>query len=101
MVNGQWSSFDFSSLISDPVSNLGFSDMVFFQDKMFIGSYFFGVLGMDLNQGVSSLRELSGEDTANLPSDYVKALALDQNNVLWIGTYKGLRILYNTANFFT
>lgn len=101
LVNGQWSSFDFSSLISDPVSNLGFSDMVFFQDKMFIGSYFFGVLGMDLNQGVSSLRELSGEDTANLPSDYVKALALDQNNVLWIGTYKGLRILYNTANFFT
>ena len=26
---------------------------------------------------------------------------MDKNNVLWIGTFKGLRILYNTSNFFT
>ena len=35
------------------------------------------------------------------PSTAVKALALDKNNVLWIGTYRGLRVLYNTSNFFT
>ena len=25
---------------------------------------------------------------------------MDQNNILWIGTYKGLRVLYNTSAFF-
>ena len=100
-VNGQWTSFDFSSIIPDPEDNLGFSEIIIDQDRIFIGSYFFGVIGLDLDQGISSLKEISGEDIANLPSNYIKALALDNNNVLWIGTYKGLRILYNTANFFT
>ena len=99
--NGQWTSYDFTSLIPDPSGNLGFSDIVINQDKIFIGSYFFGLIGFDVNQGVSSLRSLSGEDIGNLPSDYIKALAFDNNNILWIGTYKGLRLLYNTTNFFT
>ena len=99
--NGQWSSYDITSLIPDPSGNLGFSDIVINQDKIFIGSYFFGLIGFDVNQGVSSLRSLSGEDIGNLPSDYIKALAFDNNNILWIGTYKGLRLLYNTTNFFT
>ena len=99
--NGQWTSYDFTSLIPDPTDNLGFSDIIVNQDKIFIGSYFFGLIGYDINQGASSVRGLSGEDTANLPSDYIKALAFDKNNVLWIGTYKGLRVLYNTTNFFT
>ena len=100
-VNGQWTSFDFSSVIPDPEENLGFSDIIVDKDRIFIGSYSLGLIGLDLSQGVSSLKELSGEDTANLPINHIKALALDNNNVLWIGTYKGLRILYNTANFFT
>ena len=31
---------------------------------------------------------------------YVKSLAMDNNNHLWIGTIKGIRVLYNTSNFF-
>ena len=58
-----------------------------------------GVIGF--NENGNLIRQVKGEDTANLPINHIKALALDNNNVLWIGTYKGLRILYNTANFFT
>ena len=29
------------------------------------------------------------------------ALAIDNRNRLWIGTFRGLRVLYNTSNFFT
>ena len=35
-----------------------------------------------------------------MPSSYVKSIAVDNNNHLWIGTVQGLRVLYNTSNFF-
>ena len=35
-----------------------------------------------------------------MPSPYVRSLAVDNNNHLWIGTVEGLRVLYNTTNFF-
>ena len=99
--NGQWTSYDFTSLIPTPSDNLGFSDIIVNDNKIFIGSYSFGLIGLDLGQGISSLKGVYGEDPANLPSNYIRALALDKNNVLWIGTFKGLRILYNMSNFFT
>jgi ligand-binding sensor domain-containing protein len=40
-------------------------------------------------------------EAENFPSPYVKTLAVDNNGQLWIGTEKGLRILYSPANFFT
>ena len=35
-----------------------------------------------------------------MPSSYVKSIAIDNNNHVWIGTIQGLRVLYNTSNFF-
>ena len=35
-----------------------------------------------------------------MPSSYVKSIAIDNNNHIWIGTIQGLRVLYNTSNFF-
>ena len=35
-----------------------------------------------------------------MPSSYVKSIAVDNNNHLWIGTIQGLRVLYNTSSFF-
>jgi len=34
-------------------------------------------------------------DQGNLPSDNVMVVAFDKNDVMWIGTFLGLRILYN------
>ncbi|WP_323787263.1 two-component regulator propeller domain-containing protein [Psychroserpens sp.] len=101
--NGQWTSYDFTSIIPVPPfnSNIGFSSLVTDnQNNKFVGSFSFGVVGFNENGGTDSLSSASGE-ALNFPSPYVKALAIDNNGQLWIGTEKGLRILFNPANFFT
>ena len=97
----QWTSYDFTPIIPDPSGNeLGFSDIVIGLDgTKWIGGYKSGLIGF--NEDGMLLKNINDKDIANLPSEAVKSLALDKNNVLWIGTYKGLRVLYNTSNFFT
>ena len=97
----QWQTYSFDAIIEDPIyDENGFGALVIGPDgTKWIGSYSNGVIGF--NENGNLIRQVKGEDTANLPINHIKALALDKNNVLWIGTYKGLRILYNTANFFT
>ena len=95
-----WISYDFSAIISDPIEEeLGFSEVVVGPDQTkWIGSYNKGLIGF--NEAGMLLKNISDEDTSNLPTSAIKSLALDKNNVLWIGTYRGLRVLYNTTNFF-
>lgn len=97
----QWQSYSFSTIIIDPVyDELGFGALTIGIDgTKWVASSSNGIIGF--NENGNLIRQIVGEDTANLPSNYIKALAIDKNNVLWIGTQKGLRILYNTANFFT
>lgn len=98
---GNWNSYDFTPIIDPPNSNLGFADIVEdANNNLFIASYNRGVIGMIPEEGSQSLKNIFDEEQANLPSNGVKALAIDKNNNLWIGTYKGLRVLYNISNFF-
>lgn len=98
--NGNWNSFDLTSIIDPPDSNLGFSSLVIDnQDNIFIGSYSNGVVGFKRNGGSFDVTFANSEEE-NYPSAYVKALAIDNNGQLWIGTDRGLRILFNTAAFF-
>ena len=96
----QWTSYDFSSIISNPlIDENGFSEIVIGSDgTKWIGGLKKGVIGF--NETGLLLKNIDDEEVANLPSTSVKALAMDNNNVLWIGTYRGLRVLYNTSNFF-
>jgi len=98
----QWRSFDFTDLILDPVNdNLGFEEMVIHHSgTKYIASFSFGLIGFNENGGNQLLKNITEED-GNLPTKIVRALALDDRNQLWIGTEKGLRVLYNTSNFFT
>jgi len=97
----QWQSYSFSAIINDPINDeLGFEEFTIGPDgTKWVTSASNGVIGF--NETGNLIKQIVGEDTANLPSNYIKALALDKNNVLWIGTFKGLRILYNTSSFFT
>ena len=97
----QWTSYDFTSIIPDPSADeLGFSDIVIGSDgTKWIGSYRSGLIGF--NENGMLLKNIKDKDVANLPTTKVKSLAIDKNNVLWIGTYRGLRVLYNTSNFFS
>ncbi len=96
-----WRSFDFTPIIPDGLNDeLGFSDIVIDNSgTKFIGALRSGLIGF--NEDGNQLKNIFDEDIANLPSTGVQALALDNRNQLWIGTTLGLRVLFNTSNFFT
>ncbi|MFI1744909.1 type IX secretion system anionic LPS delivery protein PorZ [Thalassobellus sediminis] len=100
--SNQWSSFDFTNIIVDGFANgnLGFSDIVIDNDQIkWIASYKYGLIGFNQRGSTQFIKNISKEDE-NMPTEFVTALALDKRNQLWIGTFRGLRILYNTSNFF-
>lgn len=95
----QWRSFDFTDVIPD--RNLGFGDMVIGNDgTKWIASYEHGFIGFTEEGGSSQKKKIYKEDE-NMPTELVTSLALDNRNQLWIGTFRGLRVLYNTSDFFT
>ena len=95
----QWTSFSFTEV--DRGGNLGFSDIAIGSDRTkWVASYKYGVIGFNENANNPLIKSVSKE-SENMPAELVTALALDNRNQLWIGTYRGLRVLYNTSNFFT
>ncbi|WP_191858557.1 type IX secretion system anionic LPS delivery protein PorZ [Hanstruepera ponticola] len=98
----QWQRFDFLSLIQDPFEGeWGYGELVVDDNgTKWIGGYNFGLIGFNENNGGVSLKSINDEN-ANMPTTLVTGLALDKRNQLWIGTTNGLRVLYNTSNFFT
>ncbi|MBW1294100.1 two-component regulator propeller domain-containing protein [Aquimarina litoralis] len=91
---------DLSESISDARSNLGFSDTVIDRDgNLFVGGQTSGVVGY--NPNTNDQFQLLGEaEGSNLPSNYVLALEMDRNNQLWIGTFRGIRVLFNPSGAF-
>ena len=98
--SNQWQSFDFSSIIDNPITDeFGFSDLAIGVDgTKFIGGYRSGIIAFNESNG-GSLIKINGE-SSELPNDYVTALAMDRQGVLWVGTQLGLRVLYNTLDVF-
>ena len=94
----QWRSYDFSELTPEPLSNnLGFEEIIVSSNGvLFITSFSLGVIGYDTNSSI--IKNLSEDN--GLPDKVTRAAALDNRNQLWIGTDKGLRVLYNTGSFF-
>ena len=67
---------------------------------MYFGSSEDGVIGF--NPSTQSFGEVNGgEGSGNLPDNFVRTLALDNNNQLWIGTSRGLRVLFGPSAMFT
>lgn len=99
--DGQWQSYDLSDAIPSATSNLGFAGLEISlpQRIVFFGSLNYGLIGYNID--TNEVKAIFDEVNANLPSEGVFSLALDRSNQLWIGTNKGLRVLYNTSNFFT
>lgn len=97
--NNQWKSYDFTDIIPD--RNLGYGDMVIGDGgTKWIASYEHGFIGFNETGGNVLKRKIYKEDE-NMPTDFATALAIDNRNQLWIGTFRGLRVLYNTSGFFT
>lgn len=99
--NNQWKSFPLKEIIANPEDNNGFSDVIIDNNQTkWLGSLAFGLIGYNETKGNVEINAVYKESD-NMPTERVSALALDNRNQLWIGTYRGLRVLYNTSNFFT
>ena len=100
--NNQWASFSLDKVIPAASDNNGFADIVVGNNdtKWLASAYNFGVIGFNNSNGETQVKALFEEED-NMPSASVSALAIDNRNQLWIGTFSGLRVLYNTSNFFT
>ncbi|MAQ00214.1 MAG: ABC transporter substrate-binding protein [Flavobacteriaceae bacterium] len=103
LASNNWNSYNFTQIINDGfMDELGFNDIEIdaFGNK-WIASLRSGLIGFNENSGTSTqIRKVFSQDQSNMPSSNVKSIAVDNNNHLWIGTIKGLRVLYNTSNFF-
>lgn len=98
--DNQWESFDLAQVIPSPGSNLGISDISSDDEgSLFMGSHNFGLIGFKENNGNPILRNISGPDE-NLPTTGVTAVEVDKRDQVWIGTNRGLRVIFNTDNFF-
>ncbi|MEL0455487.1 two-component regulator propeller domain-containing protein [Flavobacteriaceae bacterium SZ-1-7] len=98
--NKQWKSYSFKEIIASPGDNNGFSDVIIDNNRTkWIGSLAFGLIGFNETNSGTKIKAIYKE-SENMPIERVSALALDKRNQLWIGTYRGLRVLYNTSNFF-
>lgn len=100
-ITKQWQSYSLVEVIPQASENNGFNDLVIGSDQTkWIGSYGKGVIAFNENGGNKLIKNIVGEEQ-NMPIELVTTLAMDKRNQLWIGTFKGLRVLYNTSNFFT
>ncbi|MCB4798027.1 type IX secretion system anionic LPS delivery protein PorZ [Neotamlana laminarinivorans] len=101
-VSNQWEVYSFAEITGDAFEsgNLGYTDIEIGNDgTKWTSCYNFGLIGYNEANG-GQIKSISTEDE-NMPSNWATALALDNQNQLWIGTYRGLRVLYNTSGFFT
>jgi len=97
-INGSWSSFDMSSVITNPA--LGLNELVI--DKttnIWIGSRRNGVLVFNEN-GTKKIALTTEQTKGSLPDLNVKTVKADRANRIWIGTKKGLVVFYNAATIF-
>ena len=98
---GQWQAYSFSSLMNSAF-NEGAADMQFDKDgNLWMATHRLGVVG--LNPETGDLVQLTENNNIPYEGNYrnTQATAIDKNNILWIGTLKGLRILRNPSRAFT
>jgi len=100
--NNTLNSFSLSNVIANPASGENsFGDIEIDQNNTkWIATRRNGVIGFSENNGVPIVKKITDQN-GNLPVEIIKALAIDNDNNLWIGTRDGLRVLYNTSGFFS
>lgn len=98
--DGNWEKFSTKSVVTN-VSSCAFGRMSIDKNgTKWTASSNSGVIGF--NEKGNVLKKItSGTDGGNLPFFDARIAVPDNNNQLWIGTTKGLRILSNVNNFQT
>ena len=99
--NGSWTSYSIQTAVPDHTLISAYSNIV--KDKqntLFFGSSHNGIVGFTQQGGSPISKSIFGEEN-NFPHNGVRTVALDLDGYLWMGTSKGLRVIYDTASFFS
>ncbi len=99
--SGNWNSYDFSSIIQDAIRDeFGYFDIAIDANgTKWIGAYTNGIYAYNESISDTPLRNIKSAEQG-LPFPRVNAIAVDNRNQLWVGTFTGLRVLYNTSGFY-
>ncbi len=96
--NGQWQSYLMTSIL-DKAEDASFGSMIIDKNSTkWMVTNRDGVVAFNENGNLFKKMTI-GQEAGNLPSKDVRALAIDTNSQLWIGTSKGLRVLNSINNF--
>ncbi len=97
--SGTFQQFNLESVI-DGESELALTDLNISREGfVFFGTQQNGMLAYNpTTNKFNRITENAGN--GNLPSTRVRAIEFDNNNRLWIGTARGLRLVFNVAGFF-
>lgn len=97
--NGQWQSYSLNTIAEKSI-DVSMGRMIIDKNSTkWIASNTDGVIAFS-EVGAPTFKKMTlGTDKGNLPTTDVRALAIDNNNQLWIGTTKGLRVLANVNSF--
>lgn len=97
--DGQFQTIDISNII-EAESELALSKVAVSRTGyVFFGAVENGLIGY--NPTTNQFNKIGeGLGSGNLPTTDIKALVFDNQNRLWIGTRKGLRVLYSVGSFF-
>lgn len=96
---GQFQKIDLSKNMT-PLSETALTKLTISRENyVFFGSYGNGLYGYNPESGaIKKVGKNAGN--GNLPSTNVRALAIDAQNRLWIGTLRGLRVVNSPSSFF-
>ena len=96
--NGQWQSYAMDGILNVAINNNFGAIAIDKSGTKWLATSLDGVVGF--NESNNKFKKITiGSDAGNLPAVNVRTVAVDNNNQLWIGTIKGLRVLANVSNF--
>lgn len=101
--NGEWISMDMGA-----ASKNGFSGdiAIDYNQNVWFAVEGRGLFALDYNETLENLADdkkrqfQKGEGVGNLPSNSVRAIAVDFDNEIWVGTDAGFAIIYNSDGVF-
>ncbi|WP_347373488.1 two-component regulator propeller domain-containing protein [Aequorivita sp. Q41] len=97
--NGAFQKIDISSIIDNEKETALTKLAISREGHVFFGTYGAGLIGY--NRTTKEFNIISeNPGSGNLPNKDIRALSFDKQNRLWIGTRKGLRVIYSPGSFF-
>ena len=95
---GQWQGFPLTSLLNP--TSISYGRLAIDKNgTKWVCTNFEGLVGFNEKYNNRCISIKNGQDKGNLPTDDVRAVAVDNKNKLWIGTTSGLRILQSVDSF--